>query len=661
MRNKLSYLVLMSALAVIDPTFAISNQGQTALNAFRRYEPEFSNALRGLQEIDKKIADNSEDEAGLSKNSELWLKAEEMMAKIEERYDSMEDLYNITLSRNPGDQIELQEGFNRLDDVYRQVRDFYEEKYTYRGNEKKEEPENTADSVEDVPIVSVSSEDEFPYYVEPLKAEDYKLTLASDQDREPGRFKVTGKLVFETRNANENHQSLNNSIPNDHTQGRLLLTYRIDENREFSVEERYLTRERNEKIKENHLTLSYFSKHGDNSGLTLRDKLQHVWYPDNSDKNYRVNVFEGIYTKNYDNVHERTVSAFVKSKLYQHNSRSDYNQYTISDEESWNKRDTNIFANFQSDFVKYRNVGNLDYDNFNVYTSVDKSYHGNKANLKVSNTYDRRIYDIESVEAYRTSYYDEYLQIGYELPVNHKLTYSFEGEYTKHEFGSDEPRGYSEINLFNQFVTKVDSRTYVIGDYRHIYNDENTRTSAHKNNIFHVGWKRNVNKDYMILLNETYHDRNSVDNPAIDFKANKLSAEFDWRLRNNYRLNWNTEHYQRRYDNISLGVSDFRYLESGLTFSYAKRKAYDWKLSQKWRKMGYRNWGGVASGWNDRIQPVTEIKYNKWLKENLKFAVKASWEKTYYREYNNDSQDLEYNFNDLMYNKEIYASIEYIF
>ncbi|MBP5470212.1 MAG: hypothetical protein J6Z11_13310, partial [Candidatus Riflebacteria bacterium] len=73
MKNKWSYIILLSALTITKPAFAISRQSQNALNAFRRYEPEFSNALRNLQELNRKRIDIKDDENN-AKSSEIWLK-----------------------------------------------------------------------------------------------------------------------------------------------------------------------------------------------------------------------------------------------------------------------------------------------------------------------------------------------------------------------------------------------------------------------------------------------------------------------------------------------------------------------------------------------------------------------------------------------------------
>ncbi len=659
MRNKISYILLLSALALTEPAFALAPQSQNALKAFRRYEPEFNNSLRSLQELKRK-EENIKDDENLSKTSELWLQAENLMSKVEDRYDLMEDLYNNTLSRNPADQIELKEGFNRLEDSYKKVRDYYTENYTYNDKDKEKESSEKESSEKEE---TTKEYEDYPYQVNPILAEDGygNVIVASDQGKKE-KVKVVGNLKLEFRDSTEKHTNPNmgEKVPNDLTSGRLKLTYDLEKNRQLYLEEKYVTRKRNEKTKENHFTISFMKKNDDNSALTFRDKLQHVWYPDDTNKNYRTNLLEALYAKNWSD-HDMELGLGFKTKTFPHNSRSDYKEYIFNGQESWIKRDSTIFAELTTEFIKYKNVDNLDYKNINLYTELTKNFKGNKADLTVSNTYDRRIYEEESLISFRTSYYDDMFQLNYNLPVNNKTTYNFDGTYVKRNYSSDEARGYAEINIHNGFAVQTDKRTLVTGDYTYIYNDENTRDSAHKNNIFQVGCQRNGNKDYKIKIDDTYHVRNSVQNAILDFDQNQLTIDLSWTLKNNYKLSWITEHFNRKYDNISINLADYRYLESGFVYSYYKRKCYDWSIEQKWRNMEFRNWGGVPSGWTSHIQPVTHIKYNKWLRDNLKLAIRGTIEKTYYSEFHSDSQELEYNFGDPVYNKEIYASIEYMF
>jgi hypothetical protein len=656
MRKKVIFILLLSALTLSEPAFAISRQSENALSAFRRYEPEFSNSLRSLQELKRKQDNLKEDESGAS-SSEILLQAENLMSKVEDRYDLMEDLYNNTLSRNPADQVELRDGFNRLDDLYRKVRDYYPDNYSFK--EKVEVKETEQDKKKE--NLSEEEKTETPYELNPITASDgYSDVISAEDQKEEEKVKLTGNLKFEFRNSDEKHENLGGTVPNDLTSGRLRLTYDMEKNRQLYLEEKYLTRERNEKVKENHLTLSFNKKNDDNSAFTLRDKLQHVKYPDNSNKNYRVNLFEALYAKNWKN-RDMELSLGLKTKAYPNNSRSDYNEYIASAQESWMTNNSTKYIEFTSDFVKYKNVDNLDYKNFNLYTEMTKYFTGNNADLSISNTYDRRIYENESLISFRTSYYDDYFQFGYKLPVNNKVNYNLKADYSKRSYASDEPRGYAELDIFNGFSIKTDDRTYVNADYRYKYNDENTREYAHKNNIIHIGWVRSINKDYKIKFDDTYHQRNSVTNEALDFNQNDFVADLSWNLKNNYKLSWTSEHFIRRYDNISMNFTDYRYIQSGFNLSFYKRKCYDWQISQRWRKLEFRNLGGAPSDWDGRMQPVTEVKYNRWLKDDLKLTINGTLEKTYYSEFNNASQEMEFNFADRVYNKQVYASLEYIF
>ena len=453
---------MLSALALSEPAFAVSKQSENALSAFRRYEPEFSNSLRSLQELKRKQDNLMEDESGAS-SSEILLQAENLMSKVEDRYDLMEDLYNNTLSKNPADQIELRDGFNRLDDLYRKVRDYYTDNYTFKEKEKVEVKETEQDKKKE--NLSEAEKTETPYELNPITASDDYSNVISAEDQKKEKVKLTGNLKFEFRDSDEKHENVGGTVPNDLTSGRLRLTYDMENNRQLYLEEKYLTRERNEKVKENHLTLSFNKKNDDNSAITLRDKLQHVKYPDNSNKNYRVNLFEALYAKNWKN-RDMELSLGLKTKAYPNNSRSDYNEYIASAQESWMTNNSTKYIEFTSDIVKYKNVDNLDYKNFNLYTEMTKYFTGNNADLSISNTYDRRIYENESLISFRTSYYDDYFQFGYKLPVNNKVNYNLKADYSKRSYASDEPRGYAELDIFNGFSIKTDDRTYVNAEFR---------------------------------------------------------------------------------------------------------------------------------------------------------------------------------------------------
>ncbi|MFZ5953020.1 MAG: hypothetical protein ACOYXC_20120, partial [Candidatus Rifleibacteriota bacterium] len=319
----------------------------------------------------------------------------------------------------------------------------------------------------------------------------------------------------------------------------------------------------------------------------------------------------------------------------------------------------NIFAELTGNWRRYRNVNDLDYDNFNLYSEYSKTYSGNKADLSLSNTYDRRMYDREAINLYRASYWDNYFRVNYELPVHDSLTYLVEGQYQKRNYLADDPRGYAQLNFFSAARMKFDRNSKGQFDYRYIFNDENTRFRAHKNHLFHGMWQKKVTDSFKIRVDDTFHVRNSVEGEVMDFKENLFNAKLSWALRSGIALTWNNEYLSRIYDQIVY--RDFRYFLSGLVFSYAKGSKYDWKFEQSWKKFSFRNGNNLSTGWEAEAQPLTEVRYNVALNDVLKLKLRASWEKTFYRQFDTRSQELLWDFTRPMTITEFYGGLEYEF
>ena len=146
---------------------------------------------------------------------------------------------------------------------------------------------------------------------------------------------------------------------------------------------------------------------------------------------------------------------------------------------------------------------------------------------------------------------------------------------------------------------------------------------------------------------------------VMDFKENMFTAKLFWNLRNKMKLVWNNEYLERVYD--QLFYRDYRYFLSGLNLSYAKAKKYDWKLTQNWRKFSCRNGNNVSTGWTSETQPLTEVRFNVKLEEDLKLKLRASWEKSFYRSFDSLSQELLWDFTRPMTITEFYGGLEYTF
>lgn len=656
--KKYTVAIVILALTVLgSPLFALSVASERALDAFRRYEPDFANSLRRLEELDRRM-ENLGIEPDSQRGSEIMNEAEETLDRVQRRYDLMEDLFTSVSGDYPADRPQLFEGFTRIDDLYRSVRDTYLQKFMYRDQEPADEDEAkpvtepVKEEVDSSPSVSAPAPD----------SSDATATAT-----EAKKVEVSGVLKLDMKNRNELYRTqtvatknvlTESALPNNLRQGRLSLTYKFDEKRQLFVEDRFLKRERNEPVHENYLTLSYLHKADPDHVWTLKNTLQHAWYPDNGIKDYRNNLAELFYNERW-NKRERLANLGYQSRFYPRYTRSDFHQFNFSDQETWFKSFGNVFAELKGNWRRYRNVDNLDYDNFNLYTEYNRSYTGNKAELSLSNTFDRRTYDQESVNLYRTSYYDNYFRANYDLPVHDKLSYGLEAQYQKRNYGSDELRGYAEANLYGVARFKIDKDSRAQADYRYIYNDENTKARAHKNHQLHGMWQKSYNKDFKVRLDDTYHLRTSVVGEVMDFRENMFTAKLSWRLKSKIDLTWLNEYLTRYYD--MTVYRDYKYFLSGLNFSYAKTGSYDWKFTQSWRKFSFRNDSNLRTGWESEAQPLTELQYNYIINTDLKLRLRASWEKTYYRSFDSVSQELLWDFARPMTVTEFYGGLEYTF
>jgi len=663
MKKTFNVLFLITFVFAVTAAFALNPASKGALDAFRRYEPDFANTLRRLEELDRRIV-NLNLESGSERYKEIFAEAEDSMERIQKRYDLMEDFYNGVSGDNPNDRPELLAGFSRLEDLYRSIRDFYSDKFVNRSSKKGESPKKPVEE----PVKTEPEKIQEPQKTSQPDAATEGSAAASEQKLR--KVEVSGTLKLEFKNRNEvtrpqtNTSSpnlLESAVPNGLNQSKLSLSYKFDEKRQLFVEDRFLTRRRVSPSDENYFTLSYLLKESDDRAWTFKNTLQHSWFKKDKDivRNMRDNLFE-IFFNDHWTKRERLASIGYQKREYPNNTRQDYHQFLLGDQETWFMNDGNIFAEVKGEWRRFDVIQNRDQDRFNVYGEYNRSYAGNKSELTISNTFDRLIYDQESPAFYVTSYYDNYFRLNYELPMHSKLAYSFEGQHTIRNYASDELRGYKEVNLFAAARIKIDDKTRTVYDYRFIHNDENTRNQAHKNHKLHSMWQKNFSDDFRARWDSNYHIRTAdvTAGEDMEFKENLQNVKLTWRLKNQMNLVWNNEYLSRIYER--LGFRDYRYLMSGLALSYAKAQKYDWKIDQSWRKFNFRN-GAVATGWEGESQPITELQYNCTLSDDLKLRLRASWEKSYYRQFEAKSQELLWDFTRPMTISEFFGGLEYVF
>jgi hypothetical protein len=655
MKKSAFVIIFLMVALVASQALAISVASSRALDAFRRYEPDFKNSLRRLEELDRKV-ENQNISLDSEKYWQINQEADDVMDYVQRRYDLMEDLFSTRSADYPADRAELFEGFARIDDLYRSARNFHLENFVNRTAVGSSSQSQSQSQLQPANTTVMP-----PVYDRPVTPRVEKTGGSKD------KFEVSGLLKLDFRNRNEIYRTQSNAtpfatvesaLPNNLGQAKLSLRYVFNENRQLYIEDRFLRRKRNEPVHENDLTLSYLIKINRDRAWTIKNTLHHSWYPDNGVKDYRDNLTEVFYNERWQK-RERLANAGYQSRVYPRYSRSDYHQFNLSDQETWFMNGGNIFAELKGNGRKYRNVNNLDYDNFNLYTEYNRIYKGNKADLSVSNTYDRRMYDREAINLYRASYYDNYFRVNYDLPVHDKLSYLLEGQYQKRNYLADDPRGYAQLNLFSAARMTFDKKSRGQIDYRYIFNDENTTFRAHKNHKFHGRWQKKVNDKFRIRIDDTFHVRKSVQGAVMDFKENHFNTKLDWRLNKGLRLAWNNEYLTRIYD--QLVYRDYKYLLSGVQLAYAAGRKYDWKFEQSWRKFSFRNGNNLSTGWESEAQPLTELRYNVALNDILKLRLRASWEKTYYRSFDTRAQELLWDFARPMTITEFYGGLEYEF
>ncbi len=656
-KKRVSIISFLMVILLAGQAFAISVSSQNALNAFRRYEPDFSNSFNRLKELDRRII-NQNIEPTESKYQDIMDEAEDKMDYVQKRYDLMEDLFINVSSDYPNDRAELFDGFSRIDDTYKEVRNFYLDSFVNRGQKKSGSSDQNKESAK-------KESSDLSDYVAP-SSEKAPVTTKK-QKNEYKKVEISGVLKLDFQNRNEVYRTqtkttpfktVESALPNNLGQAKLSLNYKFNENRQLFIEDRFLKRERNEPVHENYLTASYLLKLKNSKAWTFKNTLHHAWYPDNVIKDYRDNLFEVFFNHKWQK-RERLVNAGYQTRAYPNYKRSEFHQLNLSDQETWFLKGGNIFAEITGNQRTYRNINDLDYNNVNLYTEYNMNYVGNKADLSVSNTFDRRTYEKEAINLYRTSYYDNYFRVNYDLPVHEKLSYVFEGQYQKRNYQADGPRGYAQMDLMTMAKFRFDKSSRGNFDYRYIYNDENTKARAHKNHKLHGVWQKKINPNFKIRIDDTYHRRDSVVGAVMDFRENLFSAKLSWKLRNKMDLTWQSDLLERIYE--QLFYRDYKFLKSGLALSYVKSGKYDWKVNQSWRKFSFRNGNNLNTGWEAETQPQTEVRFNVSLKENLKLKLLASWEKSYYRSFDSLSQELLWDFTRPMTITEFYGGLEYDF
>jgi len=663
MRNRIAAtMIVFAMLLMAAQVFGLALASSKALDAFRRYEPDFLNAYYKLQEMDRKISnqnlDSKSDAFAVVKDD-----AAETMEFIQKRYDLLDDLYKSVSGDYPADRANLMDGFQRIDDLYRKVRDFHMDRFQERSlipaaNKGGTKHESQADQL--VPTAT-QTQAEPVRHIEPVAGAVATAGAAFGETAtkaEPAEKKVslTGTLKLEARNRNEHYTDSDTAVPNNLSQARLSLMYERDARNKLVLDEKMLQRRRNELVKENVLSLGWLHTHSKNTAVTVKDTLHHVWYPETATKNYRDNLAE-VFWNSKQGKYEYLLNLGMDNRVYPRYSRSDFSQLNYNSQTTYFVPNGTLFYEGTHNWRSYKNSPSLDYINSTYYGEFSRSYSGNKSDISVSNTYDTRNYGNEAINLFRSSYWDNYFRFQYDLPVSKTFSWSFEDEWQKRNYPSDDPRGYSQLKLRTTANIFIDKQTRGRFGYLYTMNHENTRLKTHKNHEFSGMWERKYSDTFKLRFEDTYHRRNGVVDDSMDFKENVLIAKAVWRLPRKIELTWRNELLNRVYSGTVY--PDFKYVASLVSASYAKPKKYDWLFETGYKAFSHEK--GVKTGWNDSAQPMVLAKVNFVLRDDLKLHLSASSEKSFYKSFDTLAQELLWDFTRPMTVTEFYGGLEYDF
>ncbi len=664
-------LVILVAGTCIPAAFALANASARALDAFRRYEPDFLTSLRKLEEIQRKI-DNQGWKPGTKEWQALKDDADDLFDYVQKRYDLMDDLFKSVSGDNPADKAQLFDGFSRLDDLYRHFRDFYLNRFRDGGPAPAPKPAVPATtSAEPAGKSATPVATPTPKVAEPAgtpaqtpakpvaaPTAGVPAVTPSAHGEEGQKVRLTGTLKVDLRNKNEQYTAQDTALPNNSYQGRLSLMYQMDDKNKLSLEDKYLQRRRNELVKENVLTLGWVHSRSPKTIFSFKDRLHHVWYPQNARKAYRDNLAE-LFLDRKEGRYERLYSVGFQTRTYPDYSRSDFSQKNLMTQTTYFIQNGTLFGESTYNWRDYKNSPQLDYKNDNTYVEFNRSYEGNKSEISVSDTYDHRIYGNEAVNLFRASYWDNYFRFRYDLPVSKTWRWTFEDEHQRRNYYSDNPRGYAQLKIKTTGHITIDKQTRGRIGHQYIYNDEKTKARSHKNHIWSGMWEKKFSNQFKLKIEDTFHRRYTLIGDVMDFGENVLSARATWRLPSKIETGIRGEYLLRRY--TALFYRDYRYLLGGVFTSYAKPKKYDWSFVQDYRNFSNRNGNNTATDWRSQSQPLTEGKFNYFLRHDLKIRLSASREKTYYKSFDTTSQELLWDFTRPITVTEFYGGLEYDF
>lgn len=673
---KLFFLMFLGLGLICASSFALPLSLSKNIEAFRKYEPDFVNSIHQIEDIIRKIQSKKGD---LDKNIFFQYKEKLFLLNnfVQKRYNLLDDLYKTSLSDYPNYKEEIIISFSKIEELYQKFSAVYNKainvlqlssKNIFAPQELQASESINLESIENASITqngghinkNVHNTTALSNLVETIDNtytnKIHSVNLSSDANDK--KLKISGSFKIGLTNRNEKYSSQDLTLPNNYNIYNLTLSKQLSSKNNLAIDEKFIHRKRNEIVNENHFNLAFMHEYSKNTNLIIRNKLTNLWYPQNSSKSYRNNLAEISIDKKLKKYEEFYTFGY-ETQIYPNFTRSDFTQKNFNYQYTFFIPNGTFYAESSSNYRKYKHSSDLDYKDFNFLVEFNRHYDGNNCDISITDNYTQRLYENESLALFRTSYCENYYRFYYYIPVNKTWQWTFEHEYLIRDYFIDEPRGYKQLKFKTTGNIEIDNKSRAKIKHEYIFNDENTRSKSHKNHIWFASYEKKLNDKVSIKLEDNYHLRYSLDSGIMNFKENtvnlqnsyKISKFIDVVLKFEYLLRLYLEHYYR----------DFKILTTVLQFNLSNNSNIIATLDIGKRKFEHRNGNYIATDWNNEDQPMAVCNISYKLSKDKRLKFKYSYEKTFYKSFDTESQELLWDFTKPMVITEFYGGVEYYF
>ncbi|NLI79079.1 MAG: hypothetical protein GX442_21880 [Candidatus Riflebacteria bacterium] len=474
----------------------------------------------------------------------------------------------------------------------------------------------------------------------------------------PGAARFSGRLRLEEKNRDEDYPAQGLHLPNDNHVQRLTLQYQLDPKSLVSLEGRHLQRKRNEVVNEDYLTFNLLHTHSRQAAFVFKDVFSRIRYPDSPVKDYDHNLATVVWNKK-EGKWERLYSAGVENRKFPRFASADFNQVNYEYENTYFIPNGTLFGSVNWSGRSYSESPYLDYLQRGFGFDFNRAFAGNKSEITLNETYDSRLFGNESVNLFRTSYWDNFFSYKYDLPVSPTFNWTFEGIWQKRKYASDFGRGYGQVNLTTTVKIVEDKTSRGKVAHQYVHNDENTEGKAHKNHTLSGSWEKKFTDTFKVKVGDAIHQRWSVIGDVMDFRETDLTLQANKKLPANVEVTLVGQSLDRVYRN--LYYADYKYWRAGLIGAYVRPKKFDVQVERYSRAFSHKNGNNLVTDWIEETQPSMAVKVSITLSKDLRLKLNYLQEETYYKGFDTVAQELLWDFNRPLHLREVNGSLDYDF